>query len=73
MWKEQEVQLFFEVMQDSRYSTVFHMALITGMRKGELLGLRWKDVDLEKGHLTISQPLSNDGETFLLEERRNQV
>ena len=35
--------------QDSRYSIVFHMALVTGMRQGELLGLRWKDVDLEKG------------------------
>lgn len=32
----------------------------------EKLGLRWKDVDLEKGHLTISQTLSHDGKTFLL-------
>ncbi len=39
------------------------MALVTGMRQGELLGLRWKDVDLEKGHLTISQTLSHDGKT----------
>ncbi|MED3613983.1 integrase [Bacillus wiedmannii] len=28
--------------------------------------MRWKDVDLEKGHLTISQTLSHDGKTFLL-------
>ncbi len=42
------------------------MALVTGMRQGELLGLRWKDVDLEKGHLTISQTLSHDGKTFLV-------
>ncbi|PGP44882.1 integrase [Bacillus thuringiensis] len=42
------------------------MGLVTGMRQGELLGLRWKDVDLEKGHLTISQTLSYDGKTFLL-------
>ncbi|PFK30762.1 integrase [Bacillus cereus] len=42
------------------------MALVTGIRQGELLGLRWKDVDLEKGHLTISQTLNRDGKTFLL-------
>ncbi|MDA2643556.1 MULTISPECIES: site-specific integrase [Bacillus cereus group] len=66
VWTEQEVQLFLKVTQDSRYFIVFHMALVTGMRQGELLGLRWKDVDLEKGHLTISQTLSHDGKTFLV-------
>ncbi|TDT85313.1 phage integrase family protein [Bacillus sp. AG1163] len=66
VWNEQEVQLFLKVAENSRYSTIFHLALVTGMRQGELLGLRWKDVDLEKGHLTISQTLSHDGKTFLL-------
>nr|WP_257153134.1 site-specific integrase [Bacillus cereus] len=66
VWNEQEVQLFLKVTQDSRYLIVVHMALVTGMRQGELLGLQWKDFDLEKGHLTISQTLSHDGKTFLL-------
>ncbi|AAP08256.1 MULTISPECIES: tyrosine-type recombinase/integrase [Bacillus] len=66
VWNEQEVQLFLKAAQDGRYSIVFHMALVTGMRQGELLGLRWKDVDLEKGHLIISQTLSHDGKTFLV-------
>lgn len=66
VWNEQEVQLFLKAAQDSRYSIIFHLALVTGMRQGELLGLRWKDVDLEKGHLIISQTLSHDGKTFLL-------
>ncbi|MEC3429847.1 site-specific integrase [Bacillus thuringiensis serovar nigeriensis] len=66
VWNEYEVQSFLKAAQDSRYSIVFHTALVTGMRQGELLGLRWKDVDLEKGHLTISQTLSHDGKTFLL-------
>lgn len=66
VWNEHEVQLFLKAVKDSRYSMAFHMALVTGMRQDELLGLRWKDVDLEKGHLTISQTLSHDGKTFLL-------
>lgn len=66
VWNEHEVQSFLKAVQDSRYSIVFHIALVTGMRQGELLGLRWKDVDLEKGHLAISQTLSHDGKTFLL-------
>ncbi len=66
VWNEYEVRLFLKDAQDSSYSIVFHMALVTGMRQGELLGLRWKGVDLEKGHLVISQTLSHDGNTFLL-------
>lgn len=66
VWNEHEVQLFLKTVQDSRYSIVFHMVLVTGMRQGKLLGVRWKDVDLEKGHLTISQALSHDRKTFLL-------
>ncbi|MEX2551845.1 MAG: site-specific integrase, partial [Actinomycetota bacterium] len=31
------------------------------MRKGETLGLRWKDVDLERGHLTVNQTLISVG------------
>nr|WP_020061770.1 hypothetical protein [Bacillus sp. 123MFChir2] len=40
VWNEQEVQLFLKAAKESRYSIVFHMALVTGMRQGELLGLR---------------------------------
>ncbi|PFA76822.1 tyrosine-type recombinase/integrase [Bacillus cereus] len=66
VWNEQEVRLFLKVAQESRYFIIFHMALVTGMRQGELLGLRWKDVDFEKEHLTIRQTLSHDGKTLIL-------
>ncbi|TCN27794.1 tyrosine-type recombinase/integrase [Mesobacillus foraminis] len=35
------------------------------MRRGEILGSRWKDVDLDKGVLLIRQTLSKDGKSFL--------
>ncbi len=34
-----------------------YLALGTGMRRGELLGLRWSDVDLEAGTATVNQTL----------------
>lgn len=34
------------------------MAVLTGMRQGEILGLRWKDVDLENGIIYIRQTLT---------------
>jgi integrase len=32
-----------------------YVALLTGMRKGELIGLKWKDIDLARGIITVSR------------------
>lgn len=32
-------------------------ALLTGMRKGEVLGLKWKDIDLKKGFINVSRSI----------------
>lgn len=37
---------------------LFHLAVTTGMRRGEILGLRWKDVDFNKGIVSVRQTLS---------------
>jgi integrase len=43
----------------------FHLAITTGMRQGEILGLRWKDIDFDKGVLYVRQTLSREGKTLL--------
>jgi integrase len=43
-----EMQRFLEVVRDDRFYALYIMALSTGMREGELLGLRWQDVDLAR-------------------------
>lgn len=40
-----------------RYEALYVLAVTTGMRQGELLGLRWIDADLERGVLRITQTL----------------
>ena len=37
--------------QNDRFYTLYYMAIATGMRQGELLGLKWADLDWEKGEL----------------------
>jgi integrase len=44
-----------EAARDTRYYIPILMALCTGMRRGEICGLRWQDVDLAKGVLAIQQ------------------
>lgn len=65
VWELSEVKAFLKVAIEDRLFTAFHLALVTGMRRGEILGLRWKDVDLDNGVLRIRQTLSKDGRTFL--------
>lgn len=40
---------------DSTFHTMVVVALNTGLRQGELLALRWKDVDLNAGRLVVRQ------------------
>ena len=42
------------------------LALTTAMRKGEILNLRWRDVDLEQGHATVQQAKNGERRTVPL-------
>ena len=41
-----------------RMEAIFHLALATGMRRGELMGLKWQDINFEKGTLQVRRTLS---------------
>jgi len=49
-----ELAAFLEITYESRFKVLFLVAVITGMRLGELLGLRWRDVDLVNGYIHVS-------------------
>ena len=40
-----------------RFEAVYVLMLVLGLRPGEALGLRWSDVDLDRGTLTVTQAL----------------
>lgn len=57
-WTEDEMARFLAVTQvRTRLHPLFVLALATGMRQGELLGLKWEDVDLGKGTVQIRRAL----------------
>lgn len=55
VWTEEEAAKFLESAKKSKHYTLFVLALSTGMRMGELLGLKWEDVDLEAGYLQVKR------------------
>jgi len=51
---------FLEAARGERLEALLVLAVTTGMRRGELLALRWKDVDLERGVLAVIGSLQGD-------------
>jgi integrase len=51
--KPDEVVRLLEAVADDRDGIVFRVALLGGMRRGELCALRWEDVDWESGELDV--------------------
>lgn len=52
-----EVEVLLKTAQDSYYYPIIYTALSTGLRQAELLGLRWRDVDLDMLSISVSQVL----------------
>ncbi len=63
-----EVGFLFDTAQDSPYYPVIYTAVSTGLRQAELLGLRWRDVDLDLLSLSVSQVLYKRGKVCIFKE-----
>jgi integrase len=54
---EDELQIFLAEAKKTPYYTMFYTVLFTGMRRSELLALRWSDVDLLMCQISVTQTL----------------
>jgi len=56
---------FLEAAKEERLEALLVLAITTGMRRGELLALRWKDVDLDRGVLAVTGSLQGESRSTL--------
>jgi integrase len=56
-WSAEQLKAFLESVKEDRLHALWHVIAFTGMRRGEALGLRWSDVDLENGRLSVRRAL----------------
>jgi integrase len=54
-WSADELRTFLEATRGSRYWAGYLLLATTGLRRGECLGLRWQDLDLDAGRASIRQ------------------
>jgi len=52
-----QARTFLSAAESTRYQALFHLALHTGMREGELLGLKWEDLDWVTRQLQVKRQL----------------
>jgi integrase len=60
-WNAQQLQAFLTTARTYRLFPAFWLAANTGMRRSELLGLRWADIDLASSQISISRALISVG------------
>lgn len=54
----EQAKRFLEAARGDRLEALYVLAITTGLREGELLGLRWQDVDLERRAVRVRQQLT---------------
>jgi integrase len=67
-----EARRLLEAARGDRLEALYVLALHTGMRQGELLALRWDDVDLDAGTLRVRRTLTRHGGKIALGEPKTR-
>ncbi|MCP3773750.1 tyrosine-type recombinase/integrase [Paenibacillus sp. MZ04-78.2] len=60
VWDVEEVNKFLEHIKKYRHFLAFYLAIHTGMRQGEILGLPWSNVDFDNKIIRVTQTLEHD-------------
>ena len=58
IWSIDEVNNFLKASKRERQYLAFILAVYTGMRRGEILGLKWSDIDFENKRIRVNRSLS---------------
>jgi len=64
---------FLNAARETPYYTLFYTAIYTGLRRSELLGLRWQDIDLDLATLSVVQTLHHvPGKGYIFREPKTK-
>lgn len=71
VWTDEQLLQFLEYAKPYRYYMIILLAATCGLRRGEAIALRWEDVDLKAGTITINQSsLAAKKDTSFKNQRR---
>lgn len=62
VFNAEQTRTFLEAAKETAHSCLFHLALETGMRREEYLGLKWSDIDFQKRTVSVVRSLKHGKE-----------
>lgn len=68
IFNKDEVELLLNQAKTSKYYPFLLLAFTSGMRLGELLGLRWQDIDMKNNQVSVNQNLQNSNKMGIIFE-----
>jgi integrase len=68
VWTAAELRAFLAAVDGDRLYALWLLAASTGMRRGELLGLQWSDVDLERARIAVRRSLVTVGHEIVVSD-----
>jgi len=69
---ESQMMTFLSHIKGYSYYEMLYLCLFTGLRRSELLALRWDDIDLDNGHLTVNRALHHIKGQFVISEPKTE-
>ena len=69
---QEQARTLLKASEENRFHAVFVLALTTGMRQGELFGLQWESVDLQRGVLQVRHSLEEIKGQLRLKEPKSE-
>lgn len=70
-WIGEQAQAFLGASAATRLAPLWQLGLATGMRRGELMALRWQDVDLDKGIVSVERSTAQVGTELVTTTPKN--
>lgn len=71
-WSIDELKRFLTHTSDTYLHIAYILALYTGMRMGEILGLRWKDIDFHQGRIHVLQSLARSKKGLIFQDTKSK-
>jgi len=72
-WTKEEVKKFLAQAKDHKYYIIYFLAVNTGMRRGELLGLKWEDIDFNKNKIKVKRQVQRTDKGLIFKKPKSKA
>jgi integrase len=60
-WSSEDLREFLDAIAGHQYEIAFRLLAASGLRRGEVLGLRWRDVEFDLGQIAVANTITELG------------